>query len=178
MTDNRLSPESPSSGHLSPEPPSPGNSRIVSIDALRGFTMVFIIGGSGFLSTFHKVWPNPWTKMLADHMKHAGWEGFCFLDLIAPLFLFLVGLLLPTVVLGRIEKGMRPSNLYPHLSRNPCSRRRPKAITRIPLPPALPLPSALPMDGLGAFLQSSVNRGMGRNLNAPVSEAVCGRVAV
>jgi predicted acyltransferase len=77
--------------------------------------MVFIIGGSGFLSMFYKVWPNPWTKLLADHMKHAGWEGFCFLDLIAPLFLFLVGLLLPTVVLGRIEKGVRPSKLYPHL---------------------------------------------------------------
>ena len=77
--------------------------------------MVFIIGGSGFLSTFYQVWPNPWTKMLAEHMKHAGWEGFCFLDLIAPLFLFLVGLLLPTVVLGRIEKGVRLSKLYPHL---------------------------------------------------------------
>ena len=31
--------------------------RIVSIDALRGFTMIFIIGGGEFIHSFYKVWP-------------------------------------------------------------------------------------------------------------------------
>jgi predicted acyltransferase len=89
--------------------------RIVSIDALRGFTMLFIIGGGGFFSSFYKVWPNSFTENLAKNMDHAGWEGFYFLDLIFPLFLFLVGLILPIVILGRLEKGESPRRMYLHI---------------------------------------------------------------
>jgi predicted acyltransferase len=92
-----------------------GTKRIVSIDALRGFTMVFIIGGGGFVSSFYKVWPNSFTEALAKNMDHAGWEGFYFMDLIFPLFLFLVGILLPFVILGRVEKGISPGKLYRHI---------------------------------------------------------------
>lgn len=91
--------------------------RIVSIDALRGFTMLFIIGGGGFVSSFFKVWPNSFTESLARNMEHAGWEGFYFMDLIFPLFLFLVGLLLPTVLLGRLRKGITKRKLYMHISK-------------------------------------------------------------
>jgi len=94
---------------------SSGTGRIISVDALRGFTMLFIIGGGEFLSTFHEVWPNLMTKTLAENMEHAGWEGFYFLDLIFPLFLFLVGLLLPFVILGRLERGVKPGELYGHI---------------------------------------------------------------
>ncbi len=89
--------------------------RIVSIDALRGFTMLFIIGGGGFFSSFYKVWPNSFTENLAKNMDHAGWEGFYFLDLIFPLFLFLVGLILPIVILGRLERGESPRRMYRHI---------------------------------------------------------------
>ncbi len=91
--------------------------RIVSIDALRGFTMLFIIGGGGFLSSFYEVWPNSFTEALDRNMDHAGWEGFYFLDLIFPLFLFLVGLLLPLVILGRVERGVSPRKLYLHITK-------------------------------------------------------------
>lgn len=86
--------------------------RITSIDAFRGFTMLFIIGGGAFLSRFHKVWPNAFTACIANHMKHAGWEGFYFMDLIFPQFLFLVGLLLPIVLLRHLEKGVSRAELY------------------------------------------------------------------
>ena len=89
--------------------------RIISIDALRGFTMLFIIGGGTFIRSFHKVWPNSFTNVLAENMEHAGWEGFYFMDLIFPLFLFLVGLLLPTVILRQLEKGKTPQQLYLHI---------------------------------------------------------------
>ena len=94
---------------------SAGSKRIVSIDALRGFTMLFIIGGGEFLSSLHEAWPGFLTKTLAENMEHAGWEGFYFLDLIFPLFLFLVGLLLPIVILGRLEGGANPGDLYGHI---------------------------------------------------------------
>jgi predicted acyltransferase len=89
--------------------------RIVSLDAMRGFTMIFIIGGGGFISSFYKAWPNPVTGILAKNMEHAGWEGFYFLDLIFPLFLFLVGVLIPFVILGRIERGISHRELYRHI---------------------------------------------------------------
>ncbi|MCF6197435.1 MAG: DUF5009 domain-containing protein, partial [Emcibacter sp.] len=81
------------------------SNRIISIDALRGFTMLFIIGGEGLVSSFYKVWPNSFTEVLDQNMHHAGWEGFYFMDLIFPMFLFLVGVILPFVILSKIEKG-------------------------------------------------------------------------
>ena len=93
----------------------PGSKRMVSIDALRGFTMVFIIGGGGLMTSFYRVWPNSFTEILAKNMEHAGWEGFYFMDLIFPLFLFLVGVLLPFVILSKIEKGTSPGDMYPHI---------------------------------------------------------------
>ncbi len=89
--------------------------RIVSIDTLRGFTMIFIIGGESFLSSFYKVWPNPFTKTLADTMEHAGWQGFHFLDLIFPLFLFLVGMILPTTFSRHLEKGESLQHIHLHI---------------------------------------------------------------
>jgi len=91
------------------------SNRIVSIDALRGFTMLFIIGGGGLMSSFYKVWPNSLTEVLDKNMHHAGWEGFYFMDLIFPLFLFLVGVLLPFVILSKVENGTKPRELYPHI---------------------------------------------------------------
>ncbi len=93
----------------------PDSKRMVSIDALRGFTMVFIIGGGGLMTSFYGVWPNSFTETLAKNMEHAGWEGFYFMDLIFPLFLFLLGVLLPFVILSKIEKGTSPGELYPHI---------------------------------------------------------------
>ena len=95
--------------------PTTATKRMVSLDALRGFTMVFIIGGGGVISSLYRVWPNTITETLSRNMEHAGWEGFYFLDLIFPLFLFLVGVLLPFVILGRIEKGAGSGELYSHI---------------------------------------------------------------
>lgn len=89
--------------------------RILSIDALRGFTMLFIIGGSSFFASFYKVWPNSFTQTLADNMAHADWEGFTFLDLIFPLFLFLTGLLIPLIVSKYKSKGINQKALHLHV---------------------------------------------------------------
>ncbi len=101
--------------------PAPGDAvqsvkkRIISIDALRGFTMLWIIGAEGVIFSLYKVWPNNFTETLAKNMEHAEWEGFYFYDLIFPLFLFLVGLLIPFTILGRLEKGVPPKELYKHI---------------------------------------------------------------
>jgi len=94
--------------------PTPGK-RIVSLDALRGFTMLWIIGAEGVVKSLEKVWDNPFTETLARHMEHADWQGYYFYDLIFPLFLFLVGVLIPITILRRLEKGVQPKELYVHI---------------------------------------------------------------
>jgi len=93
------------------------SNRITSIDALRGFTMFFIIGGERIFTSLNRVWPNSFTEILAKNMEHAGWEGFYFYDQIFPLFLFLVGLLIPTVILRSKEKGKSNKEIFLHISK-------------------------------------------------------------
>ena len=95
--------------------PAAVTKRIASLDALRGFTMFWIIGGGTLFYTLHQAWPNGFTKILAENMEHAGWEGFYFMDLIFPLFLFLVGVLIPYTILGRLKKGISRKALYKHI---------------------------------------------------------------
>ena len=91
---------------MNPEIFRPPDTRLVSIDALRGLTMFFIIGGEGIINSLFKIWPNQVTEALSGNMEHAGWEGFFFYDQIFPMFLFLVGLLIPVVILRSRKKGI------------------------------------------------------------------------
>jgi len=97
--------------------PDSAGGRITAIDALRGFAMFWIIGGGDLFRSFAKVRSTPVTEMLSRQMEHAGWEGFQFLDLIFPLFLFLVGVLLPFSVGRRVEQGAKRRDLYVHVAK-------------------------------------------------------------
>ncbi len=69
--------------------------RLLSIDALRGFDMFWIVGGDDLAHAIGKWWGPPQGTQLAQQFSHVEWEGFRFYDLIFPLFLFLVGAVLP-----------------------------------------------------------------------------------
>ena len=71
---------------------SPPSQRIVSLDALRGFDMFWIIGGEGFAAAILQFCRQPMREALQPQLSHAVWEGFRFYDLIFPLFVFLVGM--------------------------------------------------------------------------------------
>jgi predicted acyltransferase len=73
------------------EPPA----RLTSIDALRGFDMFWIVGGDRIARTLGRWWGTPQSQQFAEQFEHVRWEGFRFYDLIFPLFLFLVGVVLP-----------------------------------------------------------------------------------
>jgi predicted acyltransferase len=79
--------------------------------------MFFIIGGEGIFTSLFGIWPNPVTETLAKNMEHAGWEGFFFYDLIFPLFLFLVGLLIPLVIMRSKEKGQTNKEIFLHIGK-------------------------------------------------------------
>ena len=70
----------------------PTSGRIVSVDALRGFDMFWIVGGSGFMVALFKLFHPNVQEIILPQLDHAQWEGFTFYDLIFPLFVFLVGM--------------------------------------------------------------------------------------
>jgi predicted acyltransferase len=69
--------------------------RLVSIDALRGFTMFWIVGGDELVSRLMKWGDWKYSGQVREQLEHVHWEGFHFEDLIFPMFLFLVGVVLP-----------------------------------------------------------------------------------
>lgn len=73
-----------------PSTPTP-NRRLLSLDALRGFDMFWIVGGEELVHALYKGWPNGATGFLNSEMDHKAWAGVGFYDLIFPLFVFIVG---------------------------------------------------------------------------------------
>src|SRR6185369_17194187 len=87
------------------KPSTPSTARLVSIDALRGFDMFWIIGGGAVFAALVKVRPNWFTQTLHEQLEHVQWEGFHFEDVIYPLFLFIIGIVLPFSLARRDERG-------------------------------------------------------------------------
>jgi len=66
--------------------------RLLSLDALRGFDMIWILGLDEFIIVLHRYYPNSFTRFLAAQVNHANWAGLTPYDLIFPLFVFIVGI--------------------------------------------------------------------------------------
>ena len=80
------------SSPTAPQSPAPSASRrLMSLDALRGFDMFWIVGGEELVHALYKGSPNGLTHLLDRQMDHQPWEGVHFYDLIFPLFVFIVG---------------------------------------------------------------------------------------
>jgi predicted acyltransferase len=90
-------------------------SRLASVDALRGFDMLWIIGGGAIFANISEVYSHPVTDALKQQFSHVEWEGFHFEDLIFPLFLFIVGVVLPFSITRRLERGHNRAGLYLHI---------------------------------------------------------------
>lgn len=90
--------------------------RLVCVDALRGFDMLWIIGGSEVLVTLAKATDFSFLSNMPVNFDHA-WDQFHFYDLIMPLFLFIVGVVMPVSFKKRIARGESKKNLYIHVIR-------------------------------------------------------------
>ena len=65
--------------------------RLMSLDALRGFDMFWIIGAGAIVRALTAMGDIPGFKFLAQQLTHKTWAGFAFYDLIFPMFVFIVG---------------------------------------------------------------------------------------
>lgn len=88
-----------------PESKTEKKKRLLSIDALRGFDMFWILGGEKLFAAFFIITGWSVFHIAAEQMEHSAWHGFTAYDLIFPLFIFLSG-----VSLGI---GAKPLSSYP-----------------------------------------------------------------
>jgi predicted acyltransferase len=88
-------------------PPTSVSPRLTSVDALRGFDMMWIVGAGAFVQALDKMHPGPATDFLKTQLQHVTWEGFRCYDLIFPLFLFLVGVSIPFSLDKQLASGGR-----------------------------------------------------------------------
>ena len=80
------------------------NDRLLSLDALRGFDMLFIMGLTGLVMAVCKAF-GCGDSIIADQMRHAQWHGFTHHDTIFPLFLFIAGVAYPFSFASKVLEG-------------------------------------------------------------------------
>src|SRR6266850_4605651 len=97
-----------------PQPPEQKPpSRLVSLDAYRGFIMLTLIShGFGFAAL--KAYPG-WA-WLAAQVDHTEWTGVTFWDLIQPAFTFTVGMAMPFAFARRTSEGATFFGLFKHVA--------------------------------------------------------------
>ncbi len=71
------------------------NGRLISLDALRGFVMFWIMSGEHIVHALAKAAPIPVFVWMSSQMHHTEWEGITFYDMIFPIFLFVAGVSMP-----------------------------------------------------------------------------------
>ncbi|HEX7730419.1 MAG TPA: DUF5009 domain-containing protein [Terracidiphilus sp.] len=92
--------------------------RLTSIDALRGFDMFWLMQEeTGLVLGLAAAVHFPFQTWLAKELDHTPWVGFTFWDLIAPLFLFIVGLSLPLALERRKARGESNRTIVGHILR-------------------------------------------------------------
>src|SRR5437764_1511421 len=90
---------------------APSAQRLMSVDALRGFDMFWIIGADSLVAALNRMSRSGPTEFLADQLEHAEWAGFHFYDLIFPLFVFMVGVSMVFSLTKTIESAGRAEAL-------------------------------------------------------------------
>ena len=89
------------------ETPAPKSERLLSLDALRGFDLFWIIGGHEIIVALLALTGWGWLAAVNTQLGHVPWNGFHFEDLIFPLFLFMAGVSTPYSLTRRLTEGAR-----------------------------------------------------------------------
>jgi predicted acyltransferase len=98
-----------------PAPSAAAQPRLASLDALRGFDMFWIAGGGQVILALVTAAKCPSLAWVPPQFEHVPWEGFHFIDLIFPLFLFMIGVSIPYALSKRLARGDRLWRIYGHI---------------------------------------------------------------
>lgn len=87
--------------------------RLMSLDALRGFDMLFIMGFAGWIVSVCNFFPESAVmQWLSGQMSHVKWNGLTHHDTIFPLFLFVAGISFPFSLAKQRAQGKSIQNIY------------------------------------------------------------------
>jgi predicted acyltransferase len=82
------------------------NSRLQSLDALRGFDMFWIISAEVIIHGLSQATNLPVFNWMSGQLHHSPWNGFTFYDMIFPLFIFIAGVSMPFSFGKQFEKNI------------------------------------------------------------------------
>ena len=88
------------------------NRRIASLDALRGFDMLFISGLAYLIRAICCLFPGGESCWLEAQMHHAEWDGLTHHDTIFPLFIFIAGVSFPFSYAKQVSVGRTKGQIY------------------------------------------------------------------
>ncbi len=87
--------------------------RLLSLDALRGFDMLFIMGLAGWVVAVSNLFPSSGVATwVASQMEHVEWNGLSHHDTIFPLFLFIAGISFPFSIAKQRSSGKTEKQIY------------------------------------------------------------------
>lgn len=96
--------------------------RLLSVDTLRGLAMFLIlsidIGGAPVLPTFVKLWGESFADSASTQFSYGFTEGLRICFIAMPMFLFVVGLVIPFSMGRRLTQSLNLNNkkkIYPHI---------------------------------------------------------------
>ena len=87
--------------------------RLLSLDALRGFDMLFIMGLATWVEIVCKMFPScGFMNWLGVQMEHVDWNGLTHHDTIFPLFLFIAGVSFPFSIAKQRAAGKTEKRIF------------------------------------------------------------------
>jgi predicted acyltransferase len=98
-----------------PTPGVAGSTRLTSLDAFRGATMLFMASEIMGLPRLMRQFPDSGTaQFMASMLDHRPWVGCSPWDLIQPAFMFMVGVSLPFSIASRRARGQSFGRMFTH----------------------------------------------------------------
>ena len=91
--------------------------RLLSLDTLRGFDMMFIMGFAAIITALCRLFPEGDGSWLCQQMSHVSWNGLRHHDTIFPLFLFIAGISFPFSYAKQLSKGASRGQVYAKIFR-------------------------------------------------------------
>ncbi|MDR6561945.1 MULTISPECIES: DUF5009 domain-containing protein [unclassified Arcicella] len=84
---------------------NPKSIRLVSLDALRGFDMFWIMSGEHIIHALAETTHIPLFEWMSEQLHHTAWNGITFYDMIFPLFLFIAGASMPFSMQKKVNEA-------------------------------------------------------------------------
>ena len=90
-----------------------GCARLMSLDAFRGFDMMFIMGmWEVWMGVARLFGVTDCRAPIVNQMSHVPWEGLHIIDCVFPTFLFIAGLSFPFSLAKSREKGLSDARIW------------------------------------------------------------------